>query len=77
MSTPSTLDTPRPVAMMRDQLFEFIVERTDLAASYARSASEAAWRGDQLTVGVHLKQLRLATIAALQTFRELGPEADA
>ncbi len=51
-----------------DLQFDLIVETVDLAASYARSASEAAWRGDRLTVGVHLRQLRLCVITAIQTF---------
>jgi hypothetical protein len=60
-----------------DLQFDLIVETVDLAASYGRSASEAAWRGDRLTLGVHLRQLRLCVIAAIQTFKELGGEAGA
>lgn len=68
--------TPSPEAITagRDLLYEAIMETADLAGSYALSAREAAWRGDRLTVGVHLRQLRLATIAALQTFNELGAD---
>jgi hypothetical protein len=55
---------------------EMIAETSDLAASYARSASEAAWRGDRLELGVHLQRLRLSTIAAIQTFKELGAEPE-
>jgi hypothetical protein len=53
--------------------YEFIVERCSLGESYARSASEAAWRGDYRTLYVHLRQLRLSVIAALQTFKEIAP----
>lgn len=65
------------VASVADDLrLEMISETSDLAASYARSAAEAAWRGDRLTLGVHLRQLRLVTIACLQTFNELGAEGE-
>jgi hypothetical protein len=50
---------------------EALVELCDLAASYARSGAEAAWRGDDRTTGVHLKQLRLVVIEALQTFNDV------
>ena len=50
---------------------ELIGETVELAASYARSATEAAWRVDKVTLGVHLRQLRLCVITAIQTFKEL------
>ena len=76
-------DNPSPVALPRqtvasvcdDLRLEAIFEAMELAGSYARSAAEAAWRGERLTLGVHLRQLRLATIAALQTFNELAADA--
>jgi hypothetical protein len=55
----------------RNLQFEFLSEICDLAASYARSASEAAYRGDQLTLGTHLRQMRLVLIESLKTFKEL------
>lgn len=61
------------VRAANDMCFEYLVETCDLAASYARSASEAAFRGDHNTVRVHLEQLRLTTIAALKTFNEITP----
>jgi hypothetical protein len=64
------------LAAARNLSFEDLVDVCDRAASYARSASEAAYRGDSHTVEVHLRQLRLCTIAAIQTFRSLGPETD-
>jgi hypothetical protein len=68
---------PSPVAAIVDDMrLEAIVEACDLASSYARSASEAAWRGDRLTVGVHLQQLRLSTIEAIKVFKSLGAQAD-
>jgi hypothetical protein len=67
---------PQTVASVADDLrLEMIVETSELAA-YARSAAEAAWRGDRLELGVHLQRLRLSTIAAIQTFKELGAEPE-
>jgi hypothetical protein len=72
MSVPSAA----AISAGHDLMFGAIVETADLAASYARSAAEAAWRGDRLTPGVHLRQLRLATIAALRTYNELGAQGE-
>ena len=63
--------SPKAVAAARDLVFAAIVEHSALAESYARSASEAAWRGDEVTLGVHLRQLRLCVIASIQTFKSL------
>lgn len=65
------------ISAVRDLTFDAIMERCDLAASYARSASETAWRGDQITAGVHLRQLRLCAIAAIQAFKSLDEEGGA
>jgi hypothetical protein len=67
----------RCASAVNDLQLGLIGETVDLAASYARSASEAGGRGDTLTLGVHLRQLRLCVIAAIQTFKELGGEAGA
>jgi hypothetical protein len=53
---------------------EAILEATDLAGSYSRSASEAAWRGDRRELGAHLDRLRLTVIHAREIFKELGRE---
>jgi hypothetical protein len=58
--------TDRCASAVNDLGFDLIVETADRAASYAHSASEAAWRGDRLTLGVHMRQLRLCVIAAIQ-----------
>jgi hypothetical protein len=50
---------------------EFIEEACDSLASYARSAAEAAWRGDRRTLGVHLTQIRRTAIESLKTYNEL------
>ena len=62
-----------------DDVFRFqaIFEAAELAESFARSVAEAAWRGDRLTTGVHLQQLRLTTIEAIRLFKTLDAEAAA
>jgi hypothetical protein len=77
MSAPHSLadasnPSPRAIAVADDLCREAIIEAAGLAESYARSAAEAAWRGDVATLGVHLRQLRLAVIEALQVFRGLA-----
>jgi hypothetical protein len=62
--------SPEARATARDLAFKAIIEHVSLAESYSRSAAEAAWRGDETTLGVHLRQLRLCVIAALQTFKD-------
>jgi hypothetical protein len=63
---------PQKIASALDDLrFEGIVETCDLASSYARSAAEAAWRGDRQLLRVHLLQASRATAEALRTFAEL------
>jgi hypothetical protein len=69
MSVPSAA----AISAGHDLMFGAIVETADLAASYARSAAEAAWR--ELTVRVHLGQLRLATIEAIRILNELVAES--
>ena len=63
---------PAPVASAcADMCFEAIVETCDLAISYATSAREAAWRGDRRLLAVHLAQLRLTVITALDAQKRL------
>jgi hypothetical protein len=57
-----------------DLCLEAIVEFADMAASYARSASEAAWRGDRDFLRVHLAQLRFSAIEAIKVFKDLSGE---
>ena len=64
------------IATARDLVFEGLVEAGSLAESYSRSLAEAAWRGDQSTVEVHLRQLRACVVASIGIFRQLdGVEA--
>jgi hypothetical protein len=69
----------RCASAVNDLELGLIGETVELAASYARSASEAAWRDDKVTLGVHLRQLRLCVMTAIQTFKELsdGPREKA
>lgn len=62
----------RCASAVNDLQLDLIGETIELAASYARSAAEAAWRDDKVTLGVHLRQLRLCVITAIQTFKELS-----
>jgi hypothetical protein len=73
-----SIDRPiaEAISVVRDLAFEAVIEHCCLAESYARCAAEAAWRGEESTLGVHLQQLRLCVIAAIQAFKELnGPES--
>ena len=56
---------------LRNQAFAEIVQTATLAVSYSHSLAEAAYRGDQLTVEVHLRQLRLCTLLMIKTFKSL------
>jgi hypothetical protein len=68
--------TPPSSAALCDGLrYELIGEAMDLAASYARSAGEAAWRGDRATLQLHIKQTRLTLLTAIETFKLLGEAA--
>jgi hypothetical protein len=69
---PSEVPSPSREAVLaaRNLAFDAIIEHCSLAESFALSAGEAAWRGDELTVRTHLRQLRLCVIASLQTFND-------
>jgi hypothetical protein len=51
-----------------------VIEHADLAASWARSAAEAAWRGERTELRYYLNQMRLATISAISVFKQLGSD---
>ena len=51
------LSSPELNSALRAQAFEEIVQSATLVISYSHSLAEAAFRGDQLTVEVHLKQI--------------------
>jgi hypothetical protein len=62
--------SPEAVSAARDQAFDEVERMADLAASYLRSLGEAAFRGDEATMLVHLRQLRLCCLAMIQTYKE-------
>jgi hypothetical protein len=68
------LDDRRQATFQRlhDELRESVMRSTGLAESYARSAQEAAWRGDLIELGICLRRLRLCVIEALKAFKEIG-----
>jgi hypothetical protein len=63
--------SPELISALRDQAFEELERVSYLAASYARSLGEAAFRGDEATVLVHLKQLRLCVLSMIKTYKGL------
>jgi hypothetical protein len=63
--------SPELTSVLRDQAFEELIDNADMAASYARSIAEAAFRGDQTTVAVHLRQLRECCLAMIKTYKDL------
>ena len=68
--------SPTAIGAARDLIFEALTETGSLAESYSRSLTEAAWRGDQSTVEVHLRQLRACVVASIDFFKHLdGIEA--
>ncbi len=60
------------ISTARDFALDAIVERCDLAASYARSASEAAWPGDEISVGAHLRLCAITAIQGVQIAQRRG-----
>lgn len=71
-------DAPSPelASALRDQAFVEIERVADLVASYARSAGEAAFRGDETTMAVHIRQLRLCCVSLIKTYKEMGGTDD-
>jgi hypothetical protein len=69
----SATSSEHAVRAANDLCYEFISGTCDLAASYARSAGEASFRGDHRTLGIHLAQLRLTVIEALKSYKEITP----
>jgi hypothetical protein len=63
--------SPEAIAAAHDLAFEGLVEAGSLAESYARSLTEAAWRGDRSTVEVHLRQLRACVVASIDMFKQI------
>jgi hypothetical protein len=53
-------------SVVRDLTFGAIEEVADLAISYSASILEAAHRGDEVTLGVHIAQLRACFVELTQ-----------
>ena len=68
---PLNAASPEAFAAARDLAFEGLIETGSLAESYARSLTEAAWRGDPLSVEVHLRQLRACVVVSIDFFKRL------
>jgi hypothetical protein len=64
--------SPPEVLPTKDQAFDEVERVSSLAASYARSSAEAAFRGDELTIEASLKALRLCTIHVIRLYNMLG-----
>jgi hypothetical protein len=69
------MNAPAPTAEAEraaDQMtFEGLAETLDLAASFARSAAESAWRDERGLLRLHLLQLSRSTTEALTVYRAL------
>jgi len=61
---------PEVVPFSRDQSFDEIERVGGLLASYARSSSEAAFRGDQHTLLAALQQARLCCIYMIRMYKD-------
>lgn len=69
-------DVPAPtraelVEALRSDLFEEVVRVADLSRSLCVSIGEAAYRGDQTTMTVHLRQLRACVLEMIDTQKTL------
>ena len=64
-------EAERVTAACNDMAYEAIIEACELAASYARSTVEAAWRGDRRLCEGHLVQLRACVVTALAARKRL------
>jgi|ERR1700722_8393982 hypothetical protein len=53
-------------------LFDDIEQSADRAASIWRSIAEASFRGDAMTVAVHLRQVRLVTFHVHELVKQFG-----
>ena len=69
---PAEPPSPELISVLRDQSFNEIERVANLIASYARSAGEAAYRGEETTMGVHIKQVRLCCLSLIKTYKEMG-----
>lgn len=59
------------IAEAKWQAFQTIEETADLMASYARSIGEAAYRGDEIELGVHIRQVIACARSMARVYREI------
>lgn len=62
--------SPEAIAEAKWQAFDTIEETADLAASYARSIAEAAWRRDEVELAVHIRQAIACVRSMARVYRE-------
>ena len=55
----------------RDRKLNRVIECTEFVRSYAVSAGEAAWRGDEVGLEIALKAIRVGLIEAIRVFKEV------
>jgi hypothetical protein len=61
---------------VRNLIFEALCDVLDLVESYAISGREAAYRGDEITIGVHIRQIRACTIELIKLRNDLGAQSE-
>jgi hypothetical protein len=66
--SPPSLISPIACRFGDELLLGSIKNMSDLAASFARSAGECAWRGDLTCAEFHLREAKNAIAAAILTF---------
>jgi hypothetical protein len=64
-------------AALDPALLDEIERAADKAASYWRSLAEASFRGDVMTVAVHLRQVRLVTFHVHEIVKQFGGSQEA
>ena len=62
---------PEVADELTQEVADYLIELSDRAASYWRSVSEAAWRGDLRTVEVHCQQVAAVSKEAFRAVKEL------
>jgi hypothetical protein len=69
------LPAPRSVCELseRDRKLNRVIECTEFVRSYAVSAGEAAWRGDEDGLETNLKAIRVNVMEAIKCFKEVKP----
>jgi hypothetical protein len=75
VSMTDILPQPAPVSHLseRDRKLNRVIECTEFLRSYATSAGEAAWRGDEGQLETDLKAARVSLMEAIKVFKEVKP----